>query len=130
MLRDGTSHSLSPSLAQTELGQSNGITFLATAVTALPILYTAESASQLLVEPLDAITLIYQRRSGITHMVAEPVPEILVAMGDEAVTAALLVAKLSDQFDLGTDEDAEAVVTARLEEMAELGLVHRTHCDE
>ena len=93
------------------------------------ILYTAESASQLWVEPLDAITLIYQRRSGITHMVAEPVPEILVAMGDEAVTAALLVAKLSDQFDLGTDEDAEAVVTARLEEMAELGLVHRTHCD-
>lgn len=88
--------------------------------------YIAESADQLLVEPLDAITLIYHRRSGITHMVAEPVPEILTAMGNVAVTAAILVATLSEQFDLGTDEDAEAVVTARLEELAELGLVHRS----
>ena len=91
--------------------------------------YRAELASQLLVEPLDAITLIYQRRSGITHMVAEPVPEILAAMAGKAVTAAILVAKLSDQFDLGTDEDAEAVVAARLEELAELGLVHRIRRD-
>ena len=88
--------------------------------------YIAESADQLLVEPLDAITLIYHRRSGITHMVAEPVPEILTAMGNVAVTAAILLATLSEQFDLGTDEDAEAVVTARLEELAELGLVHRS----
>ena len=91
--------------------------------------YHAEPAGQLLVEPLDAITLIYQRRSGITHMVAEPVPEILAAMGDEAVTAATLVAKLWDQFDLGTDENAEGVVAARLEELAELGLVQRTTRD-
>ena len=82
------------------------------------IFYHAEPPSRLLIEPLDAITLIYQRRSGITHMVTEPVPEILAAMGDEAVTAAILVTKLSDQFDLGTDEDAEAVVAARLEELA------------
>ena len=91
--------------------------------------YQAEPASRLLVEPLDAITLIYHRRSGITHMVAEPVPEILAAMGDQAVSAAMLVAKLSNQFDLGTDEDAEVVVAARLEELAELGLVHRTQSD-
>ena len=88
--------------------------------------YIAEPADQLWVEPLDAITLIYHRRSDITHMVAEPVPEILTAMGNAAVTAAILLATLSEQFDLGTDEDAEAVVTARLEELAELGLVHRS----
>ena len=40
--------------------------------------YRAEPVDQLLVEPLDAMTLIYQRRSGITHIVAEPVPEILM----------------------------------------------------
>ena len=91
--------------------------------------YIAEPADQLWVEPLDAITLIYHRRSGITHMVAEPVPEILTAMGNAAVTAAILVAMLSEQFDLGTDDDAEAVVTARLEELAELGLVHRSQRD-
>jgi PqqD family protein of HPr-rel-A system len=91
--------------------------------------YQAEPANQLLVEPLDAMTLIYQRRSGITHMVAEPVPEILAAMGNEAATAAELVAKLSDQFDLGDGGDAEAIITARLDELAELGLVHRTPQD-
>ena len=91
--------------------------------------FQAEPADQLLVEPLDAITLIYQRRSGITHMVAEPVPEILAAMADEPVTTAMLLARLFDQFDLGTDEDAEAVIAARLEELAELGLVHRIRRD-
>ena len=87
--------------------------------------YIAESADQLLVEPLDAMTLIYHRRAGITHMVAEPVPEILAAMGDKAISAAMVVAKLSDQFDLGTDQDAQAVVAARLDELAELGLIQR-----
>ena len=82
-----------------------------------------------MVEPLDAMTLMYQRRSGITHMVAEPVPEILAAMGGEAVTAATLVAMLSDEFELGSGDDAETVVTARLEELAELGLVHRSRRD-
>jgi PqqD family protein of HPr-rel-A system len=89
------------------------------------ILYEAESADQLLIEPLDAITLIYQRRSGITHMVAEPVPEILAAMGADAVDAAAVVARLAASFDLGDAEDALETVTARLEELADLGLVQR-----
>jgi PqqD family protein of HPr-rel-A system len=94
-------------------------------VAAQSILYLAEPADQLLVEPLDAITLIYQRRSGITHMVAEPVPEMLAAMANEPVDAATLVALLSAQFDLGAQDDAENVIAARLEELAELGLVER-----
>jgi PqqD family protein of HPr-rel-A system len=89
------------------------------------ILYQVEAADQRLIEPLDAITLIYQRRSGITHMVAEPVPEILAAMGDDAMDAAAVLKQLSAQFDLGEADDALAVVTARLEELADLGLVDR-----
>lgn len=89
------------------------------------ILYQAESADQLLIEPLDAITLIYQRRSGITHMVAEPVPEILAAMGADVVDAAAVVARLAAAFDLGAAEDALETVMARLEELADLGLVQR-----
>ena len=88
-------------------------------------LYIAEPADQRLIEPLDAMTLIYQRRSGITHMVAEPVPEILAAMGSDAVSAAILVVRLSAQFDLGDASEAEAVIEARLLELAELGLVER-----
>lgn len=88
-------------------------------------LYRAEPAEARLVEPLDAITLIYQRRSGITHLVTEPVPEILEAMGEDALTAAQLAARLSASFDLGSEGDAEAVIAARLEELALLGLVTR-----
>jgi PqqD family protein of HPr-rel-A system len=91
--------------------------------------YRAEPADQRLVEPLDAIALIYQRRSGITHMVAEPVPEILAVMGDDSVDAADVLGRLAASFDLGDTEDALATVEARLEELAELGLVERVKRD-
>lgn len=84
--------------------------------------YKAERADQLLVEPLDAMTLIYQRRSGMTHIVAEPVPEILAAMGGDTLNAAEIAARLAAQFDLDAT-DAEAVVASRLEELAALGLL-------
>jgi PqqD family protein of HPr-rel-A system len=86
--------------------------------------YKAEPADQLLVEPLDAMTLIYQRRSGITHIVAEPVPEILAVMGGDALDAAEVAARLAAQFDF-EDADADAIVASRLEELAALGLVER-----
>lgn len=89
------------------------------------ILYRAEPADQRLVEPLDMMTLIYQRRSGITHMVGEPVPQMLAAMGDNAVDAAMLAEHLAKTFDLGGAADAVAVLSERLEELAELGLVER-----
>lgn len=90
-----------------------------------PAKYRAEPADARIVEPLDAMTLIYQRRSGITHIVAEPVPELLEAMGEDALTAAELARRLAVQFDLGAEGDAEAVVAERLDELATLGLVFR-----
>jgi PqqD family protein of HPr-rel-A system len=88
--------------------------------------YKAEPADQLLVEPIDAMTLIYQRRSGITHIVAEPVPEILAVMGDSALDVAEVAARLAAEFDFEA-QDAEAIVASRLEELAALGLVERLH---
>ena len=88
------------------------------------ITYKAEPADQRLIEPLDAMTLIYQRRSGITHIVAEPVPEILAAMGEDVLDAAAVARRLARTFDLDTGE-AVAIVAVRLEELAELGLVER-----
>ena len=75
--------------------------------------------------PLDAMSLIYQRSSGITHIVAEPVPEILGVMGDDACDVALIAARLAAQFDLGNALDARAIIAERLEELAALGLVER-----
>jgi PqqD family protein of HPr-rel-A system len=89
------------------------------------ILYQAEPSDALLIEPLDAITLIYHRRSGVTHMVAEPVPEILSVMGLDVLDAATVVTRLAESFDLDTTDDAISTVAARLEELADLGLVER-----
>jgi PqqD family protein of HPr-rel-A system len=88
-------------------------------------LYLAEPAEARIVEPLDMMTLIYQRRSGITHMVGEPVPQMLEAMGSDTVDAATLASRLAASFDLGGQDDAVALITERLEELAELGLVER-----
>ena len=87
--------------------------------------YKAEPAGQRLIVPLDAMTLIYQRRSGITHIVAEPVPEILAVMGDDALGAADVAERLAAQFDFDA-ADAEAIVASRLDELASLGLVERS----
>jgi PqqD family protein of HPr-rel-A system len=87
--------------------------------------YRAESADSRIVQALDEMTLIYQRRSGITHIVAEPVPQILEAMGDTPCDAEALYASLSKQFDLGDAAAAKEIIAARLEELAELGLVDR-----
>jgi PqqD family protein of HPr-rel-A system len=86
--------------------------------------YKAEPGDQLLTVPLDAMTVIYQRRSGITHIVAEPVPEILAVMGEDALTAEAIAQRLAGQFEFDTG-DAEAVVASRLEELAALGLLER-----
>lgn len=88
-------------------------------------LYQAEPVDARIVEPLDMMTLIYQRRSGITHMVGEPVPQMLEAMGGDTIDAETLAARLAASFDLGGQDDAAALIAERLEELAELGLVER-----
>ena len=72
---------------------------------------------------LDQFLLVYHRASGQTHMLAEPAPEILAVLdqGGEG-DATIIAARLADQFD-GVDE---AVVAARLEELAALGLIDET----
>lgn len=85
--------------------------------------YIAEPADARIVVALDAMTLIYQRRSGITHIVADPVPQILEAMGAAPCDPSLIAARLSARYDLGDAAEAEAVIAARLAELAELGLV-------
>jgi PqqD family protein of HPr-rel-A system len=88
--------------------------------------YKAEPADQILVTPLDSLTLVYQRRSGITHIVAEPAPEILEAMGEDALSVEEVAQLLAAQFDFDCTH-AMDIISARLNELADLGLVERTH---
>ncbi|MBO9712702.1 HPr-rel-A system PqqD family peptide chaperone [Sphingomonas sp.] len=83
--------------------------------------YRAADPATLRIVPLDALTLIYHRASGITHVVDAPVPEILEALGSETLDAFQLLARLAERFDLA-DAD-EAALAARLDELAAAGLV-------
>jgi PqqD family protein of HPr-rel-A system len=79
------------------------------------MIYAADPPDCLRIVPLDSLTAIYHRRSGQTHVVTEPMPEIMAALQDGAADAATLAERL------GVD-DVDAL-TARLDELAEIGLV-------
>jgi PqqD family protein of HPr-rel-A system len=88
--------------------------------------YRAEDAANLIIKPLDDLSLIYHRRSGTTHIVGSPVPEMLGAMGCDLLGVEEILERLSQQFELGDEaESLLAIVAARLEELAALGLVER-----
>ena len=91
-----------------------GVALAATAWLAVP-------ASTVLVERLDLLTVIFHRRSGITHLLAEPAPEILAALADQPLTTAALLDRLSRDFDVA---DAGSLAE-RLAELEAAGLVEK-----
>jgi PqqD family protein of HPr-rel-A system len=90
------------------------------------IRYAACPGGDMVVHPLDALTLIYHHPSGQTHMVVSPVPEIMDALSDGPATVDEVVSRLEVAFDLGAADDAAPAIAAHLEELVALGLVART----
>lgn len=88
-------------------------------------LYRATAPDGLIQHPLDSMTLIFQKSSGITHMVADPVPAILEVMAEEALNADDIVQRLSSSYNLEDSADAADIVVARLTELCTLGLVEQ-----
>ena len=86
--------------------------------------YRVEPGIAWLAHELGPMTLLYHRRSGITHMVSEPVPQILDALNATGPADAGAVARhLAAHFELSAEGGIEAIVAARLEELAGLGLI-------
>lgn len=85
--------------------------------------YRGAASATLRIVPLDTLTVIYHRSSGITHVVDAPVPEILEMLGEEPLTVAALLERMALGFAL-VDADARAL-EARLEELVAAGLVER-----
>ncbi|WP_108810329.1 HPr-rel-A system PqqD family peptide chaperone [Sphingorhabdus sp. Alg231-15] len=88
-------------------------------------LYRAAASEGLIQHPLDSMTLVFQKSSGITHIVADPVPAILAVMGEHSLTAVDIAGRLSDSYDLEDSGDTADIVLARLVELCSLGLVDK-----
>lgn len=88
-------------------------------------LYRATAPDGVIQHPLDSMTLIFQRSSGITHMVADPVPAMLEVMAEDALTADDIVQRLSASYDLEDSADAADIILARLVELCSLGVVEK-----
>jgi PqqD family protein of HPr-rel-A system len=84
-------------------------------------IYTADPSEGFRAVDFEGMTALFHRRSGVTHVVAEPVPEILAVLGGKRLTCDALL----EALDVDADEESRAALTARLDEMEEAGLVSR-----
>lgn len=82
--------------------------------------FHAPPVGTLLDTPLDLLDAVYDRRSGLTHLVAQPVPAILDALASGPATATQLMTRLADEYAL---EGESSALAARLTELLALGLV-------
>ncbi|ATE67503.1 HPr-rel-A system PqqD family peptide chaperone [Rhizorhabdus dicambivorans] len=69
------------------------------------------------------MSLIFHRPSGATHFLDSPVPEMLQLLAEAPDGAAGLTCRLCVNLGLAEDEEARAVVEARLAELIAIGLV-------
>jgi PqqD family protein of HPr-rel-A system len=87
-------------------------------------LYAADPPGACRTVELEGLTLLYHRRSGMTHILAPPAPQILDALADGPATAEEIAGRIGERFELD-DADAPAAVSARLAELEAAGLVRR-----
>ena len=88
-------------------------------------LYFAEPyAAHPAVATMDMV-LLFHRASGETHLLAEPMPDMLTLLGDAPDTIDGLTARLCEQIGVAVDEEARTVVAHRLDELEAVGLVWR-----
>ncbi len=80
--------------------------------------FLAEPAASLRSVRLDTLTAIYHRRSGQTHVVAEPLPQIL-----ELLAEASTIDELRVQSGLADDIETLAHLSERVDELRAVGLV-------
>lgn len=86
--------------------------------------YCAAAPEHLLRVSLDTLTAVYDRRSGQTHLLAAPLPELIDALGNQDWLLGDFATHLAAEYDLSAENgDTAATIAARLDELAALGLV-------
>jgi PqqD family protein of HPr-rel-A system len=86
--------------------------------------YIADAPEALRSAPLESLTAVYHRPSGMTHLLAPPAPQILEALASWAGTAEDVLERIASSFEIEA-EDPVAAMAARLEELEAAGLVRR-----
>ena len=96
------------------------------------ITYIAEDKDALRFHDLGDMMLVFQRSSGITHMLADPAPAILAVLDEKKLSIDGVSAALSKEYDLAeqSDADLENIVAARVDELADLGLVKQAEASD
>ena len=87
--------------------------------------FKAANPEDIILHMLDMMTLVFHKPSGLTHIVADPIPAILDVMQDGISTPDQIAEALKNGFELEEGADVENIVSARLDEMFGLGLVDR-----
>ena len=83
--------------------------------------YRAPPADAVVTVELDPFVALYDRRSGITHLLAEPAPQLLAMLNEEPLDREALFARLATTYDL--PDGMDAALAARLEELVAAGLL-------
>ena len=74
---------------------------------------------------LEGLAVLFHPRSGQTHIVAPPAPEILSALADGDADLDGLLARLRERFEFD-EVEGRAAIAARLGELESAGLVRRS----
>ena len=86
--------------------------------------YIADPPDLRTVVTLESLVAVYHARSGATHLLAPPAPEILGVLAAGPADVDTILNRLRAMHELG-GEDASAAITARLDELEASGLVWR-----
>jgi PqqD family protein of HPr-rel-A system len=70
---------------------------------------------------LEPFTAIFHRRSGTTHLLVEPAPQLLEALAGRTLTVAALRELLTARYDL--PDASDEALKARLAELVDAGLI-------
>ncbi|HYW15858.1 MAG TPA: HPr-rel-A system PqqD family peptide chaperone [Allosphingosinicella sp.] len=88
-------------------------------------LYAADPPETIRTAEVEGLTLLYHRKSGLTHFLAPPAPQILAALAGGPASASEIASRIAKTFDIES-EDPAAAIGARLAELEAAGLVWRT----
>lgn len=86
------------------------------------MIYAADPETDMMLVPLDGLVALYHRRSGSTHVLAPPAPQILALLAGQPADAAALLDRIGAAFEV---EGGIEALTARLAELEAAGLVRR-----